>query len=97
MSILTRRTRHRAPSPAEVRQQNSRLAAENERLRNSNRRLAAERNELEAQLDTAAIDYSGALEDLRTAREENQQLRAAAAQPARVMPLHQSPLAGDAA
>lgn len=32
--------------------------------------LKAERNELEAQLDKAGIDYSGALDDLRQAREE---------------------------
>lgn len=91
------RGQHRALAPAVQCHHDIRLVAEVERLRNANRRLAAERNELEAQLDTAAIDYSGVLEDLRVAREENQRLRAAAAQTVSVVPLHQSPLADDAA
>lgn len=37
--------------------------------------LHAERNELEAQLDAAGIDYSGALDDLRQARDERDEWR----------------------
>ncbi|WP_030670526.1 hypothetical protein [Streptomyces rimosus] len=42
-------------------------------------RLRAANARLEADFDAAAIDYSGALEDLRMAREENARLRAAPA------------------
>lgn len=50
------------------------MAAYIAKLEGRNAALAAERNQLEAQLDQAAIDISGLCEDLRVARSENLRL-----------------------
>jgi hypothetical protein len=72
VSMLTRARslgRHRGKTPAQLR--DALCAAEDEtfRLTAALDQLGAERNTLERQLDKAGIDYAGALEDLRAAKQ----------------------------
>lgn len=72
IAAVRSRARHRGKTPAMLR-------AECDDLACTVVRLTAENDRLERQFDAAAIDYSGALEDLRVKSEENAQLRAALA------------------
>ncbi|WP_032914755.1 hypothetical protein [Streptomyces sp. NRRL B-11253] len=77
IAAVRSRARHRGKTPAMLRAECDDLACTVVRLTAENDRLRAERVRLEADFDTAAIDYSGALEDLRAEREKNARLRAA--------------------
>lgn len=79
IAAIRSRARHRGKTPGQLRAECDDLACTVVRLTAENDRLEAKYAGLEADFDTAAIDYSGALEDLRVKCEENGRLRAALA------------------
>ncbi|MEW2578410.1 hypothetical protein [Streptomyces syringium] len=70
--------RHRGKSVAQFRRECDELTCELVAATTEIQRLTGENRVLEAQLDQAAIDYSGALQDLAEAEAELAQLKQAA-------------------
>ncbi|WP_327223087.1 hypothetical protein OG229_02765 [Streptomyces platensis] len=77
ISTVRHIARHRGESSLQIRTANARLHQQVEELTGHLIRLAGEADLLETEMDEAAIDYSGALDDLRVVREENARLAAA--------------------
>lgn len=78
MSMLTRARslgRHRGKTPAQLRSELDTATCHLVAMATEIDELKAARNRLEAQLDEAGIDYSGALDDLRKARGERDDWR----------------------
>lgn len=67
--------RHRGKTPAQLRSELDEATCHLVALATEIDELQAARTRLEAQVDEASIDYSGALEDLQQAREERDQWR----------------------
>lgn len=67
--------RHRGKTPAQLRSELDAATCHLVAMATEIDELKANRNQLEAQLDQAGIDYSGALDDLRQAREERNEWR----------------------
>ncbi|CAM5427144.1 MULTISPECIES: hypothetical protein [Streptomyces] len=79
IAAVRSRARRRGKTPGQLRAECDDLVCTVVRLTAENDRLRYERARLEADFDRAAVDYSGALEDLRVAREEAVRLRTALA------------------